>query len=206
MAWEIFQPSLFLGITTLVTWHKSTLLLKNKCFDTHIYMKTQCLQTNKMQHYCGKENAWEAGWVRKKVALIKSLIYARRKRRAWVAFVKDWPKVDLNCQLIHLRALDLCTCQNSHKKMWSTLFEVIPSRQFEAKICSLSFDLQIVLRVRAKVVKCNMMTFKNRFLSPSHHSKFVLHNPFNFNSLIPSLSLSKALHSKDFLLNPYPNN
>jgi len=83
-----FQHSLFLRITTLLTWLKSTLLLKNKFFDTHIYMKTQCLQTNEMQHYCGKENAWGARWVRKEVALIKSLIYARRKnmrlRRVWI--------------------------------------------------------------------------------------------------------------------------
>ncbi len=47
-----FQRSLFSEITTLVTWLKSTLLLKNECFDTHIFMKTQCLQTNKMQHSC----------------------------------------------------------------------------------------------------------------------------------------------------------
>ncbi len=84
-----FQCSLFLGIITTITWLKSTLLLKNKCFDTHIYMKTQCLQTNKTQHYCGKENAWEAGWVRRRIALIKNLIYARKKRRAWSTFVRD---------------------------------------------------------------------------------------------------------------------
>jgi len=80
---------LFLRITTILTWLKSTLLLKNKCFDTHICMKTLCLQTNKTQHYCGKENAWGARWVRKGVALIKSLIYARKKRRAWGTFVRD---------------------------------------------------------------------------------------------------------------------
>jgi len=45
-----------------------------KCFDTIIYMKTQWLQTNKMQHYCRKENAWEAERERERVALIKSLI------------------------------------------------------------------------------------------------------------------------------------
>jgi len=50
---------------------------------THIYMKTQFLQTNKTQHYCGKENALGVGWVRKEVALIKSLIYARRKKTRW---------------------------------------------------------------------------------------------------------------------------
>jgi len=33
-------------------------------FDKHIYMKTQCSQTNKTQHYLGKEHAWEAGGVR----------------------------------------------------------------------------------------------------------------------------------------------
>ncbi len=42
----MFQRSLFLGITKLLTWLKSTLLLKIKCFYTHIYMKTDCLQTN----------------------------------------------------------------------------------------------------------------------------------------------------------------
>ncbi len=62
---SIFQHSLFLRITTLLSWLKSTLSLKNKCFDTHIYMKTQCLQTKKIQHslererlekWVGKEN------------------------------------------------------------------------------------------------------------------------------------------------------
>ncbi len=37
-----FQCSLFLIITTLLSWLKSTLLLKNKCIRTTIYMKTQC--------------------------------------------------------------------------------------------------------------------------------------------------------------------
>ncbi len=46
-----FLDGLFLRITTLLLWLKSTLLLKIKCFDTTIYMKTQCLQTNEMQHY-----------------------------------------------------------------------------------------------------------------------------------------------------------
>jgi len=45
-----FQCSLFLEIRTLVTWLRSNLLLKIKCFDTHIYMKTEYLQTNKTQH------------------------------------------------------------------------------------------------------------------------------------------------------------
>ncbi len=46
---------------TLVVWLKSTLLLKIKCFYTHIYMKTDCLQTNKTHHYLGNENTGEAG-------------------------------------------------------------------------------------------------------------------------------------------------
>jgi len=69
-----FLCSLFLRITTLLTWLKSTLLLKIKCFDTTIYMKTQCLKTNEIQNYSRKENAWEAGQGREMVALIKSLI------------------------------------------------------------------------------------------------------------------------------------
>jgi len=61
--------TLFVEIRTLVTWLKSTLLLKTKCFDTHIYMKTQCLQTNNIQHYLGKENARVAGGVRDRVGI-----------------------------------------------------------------------------------------------------------------------------------------
>jgi len=56
---HMFQHSLFLRITTLLSWLKSTLLLKIKCFDTTIYMKTQCLQTNEAQHYCRKERCFE---------------------------------------------------------------------------------------------------------------------------------------------------
>jgi len=37
-------------------------------------MKTQCLQTNEMQHYLGKENALGVGGGVERVALIKSLI------------------------------------------------------------------------------------------------------------------------------------
>jgi len=44
-------------------------------------MKTQCLQTNKMQHYYGKESALEAGWVRKREALIKKFnLHERREK------------------------------------------------------------------------------------------------------------------------------
>jgi len=35
-----------------------------KCFNTHIYMKTQFLQTNKTRHYLWKENAWVEGGIR----------------------------------------------------------------------------------------------------------------------------------------------
>ncbi len=51
-----FQASLFPRIIIFLSWLKSTLLLKNKCFGTTIYMKTQCLQTNEMQHCLGKES------------------------------------------------------------------------------------------------------------------------------------------------------
>ncbi len=70
-----FQASLFLGITRLLLWLKSTLLLKIKCFDTTIYMKTQ--MTNETQHCFGKESVLGARGGVEKVALIKSLIYAR---------------------------------------------------------------------------------------------------------------------------------
>ncbi len=42
-----------------------------KFFDTHIYMTTQCLQTNKTQHYLGKKNAQVVGGVRDGVGVIK---------------------------------------------------------------------------------------------------------------------------------------
>jgi len=57
----MFQCSLFLRITTLLTWLKSTLSLKIKCFDTTIYMKTQFLQANETQHYCRKEKSFRSG-------------------------------------------------------------------------------------------------------------------------------------------------
>jgi len=40
-------------------------------------MKTQCLQTNEMQHCLGKESAIGAGGGVERVALIKSLIYVK---------------------------------------------------------------------------------------------------------------------------------
>ncbi len=52
----LFQHSLFLRITILLSWLKSTLLLKNKCFGTTIYMKTQCLQTK-----------WDAALLERKI-------------------------------------------------------------------------------------------------------------------------------------------
>ena len=45
-----FSTKSFPQIRTLVPWLKSTLLLKIKCFDTHIYMKSYGLQTNETQH------------------------------------------------------------------------------------------------------------------------------------------------------------
>ncbi len=69
-----FQCSIFLWITTLISRTKLTLLLKNKCKRTAIYIKTQCLQTNETQHYLGKEKALGAGGGVERVALVKNLI------------------------------------------------------------------------------------------------------------------------------------
>jgi len=44
-------------------------------------MKTQCLQTNKVQHSFGKEKLELLDEKRKMLALIKGLIYARGKMR-----------------------------------------------------------------------------------------------------------------------------
>ncbi len=69
-----FHARLFLGITRLLSRTKLTLLLKNRMHCTTICMKTQCLQTNKMQHCLGKESALGAIVGGERVALIKSLI------------------------------------------------------------------------------------------------------------------------------------
>ena len=53
------------------------LLMKSKCNCTTIYMKTQCLQTNEMQHCLGKESALGVRGGVERVVLITSLIYAR---------------------------------------------------------------------------------------------------------------------------------
>jgi len=45
-------------------------------------MKTQCLPSNEMQHCLGKESALGAGGGVERIALIKSLIYARKKECA----------------------------------------------------------------------------------------------------------------------------
>jgi len=42
-----------------------------------MYMETQCLQPNKMQHYLGKENAQLTVEQEIESGLIKSLIYVR---------------------------------------------------------------------------------------------------------------------------------
>ncbi len=42
---HMFQCTVLIEIRTHVTWLKSTLLLKIECQETHIYMKTECLQT-----------------------------------------------------------------------------------------------------------------------------------------------------------------
>jgi hypothetical protein len=65
----VFQPTLLVEMRTHVAWLKSTLLLKIKCFYTQIYMKTDCLQTNKTHHYLGKENAWEVDGVEERVGI-----------------------------------------------------------------------------------------------------------------------------------------
>jgi hypothetical protein len=70
----MFQCSLFLGITTLLSRIKMSLLLKIKCNCTAIDMKTQCVQTNESQHYLGKENALEARGGVERVALLERLI------------------------------------------------------------------------------------------------------------------------------------
>ncbi len=57
-------------------------ITENKCFGTTIYMKTQCLQTHRMQHCLGKESTLGAGGGVERVALIKSLIYTRKKECA----------------------------------------------------------------------------------------------------------------------------
>jgi len=60
----------------IVAWIKSTLFLKIGCLDTHIYMKTECIQTK-----------WDAAFLggkgKDRVALIENLIYKRFGSSPW---------------------------------------------------------------------------------------------------------------------------
>jgi len=49
----IFSLKTFFQITTKIHQLKSNLLLKIECGETHIYMKTDCLQTKCMHHHLG---------------------------------------------------------------------------------------------------------------------------------------------------------
>ncbi len=69
-----FQARLFLGITRLLLWLKSTLLLKNRMHCTANIWKHNVYKQNKTQHCLGKESALGAIWGGESVALIKSLI------------------------------------------------------------------------------------------------------------------------------------
>ena len=73
-----FQRRLFLKIRTLDAWLKSTLLLKIKCFDTHIYMKTYCLQTMRRSIIFRKERCSREAGEEEELAIIKSLIMLDR--------------------------------------------------------------------------------------------------------------------------------
>ncbi len=52
----------FSKIGTLLLWLKSTLLMKNKCNRTAIYMKTQCLQNEWDPALFGKEKCFRSRW------------------------------------------------------------------------------------------------------------------------------------------------
>jgi len=79
-----FQCTLLVEIRKLVAWLMSNLLLKIECQETHIYMKTECLQTKWDTVLLKKERKrpWEQRW--KELALFKSLIYARVERCSWM--------------------------------------------------------------------------------------------------------------------------
>ncbi len=49
----------------------------NKSIGTIIYMKTQCLQTNEMQHYWKGKHLRNEGCSGEGVAIIKTLMYLR---------------------------------------------------------------------------------------------------------------------------------
>jgi len=72
-----FQRSLFCWITTLLSWLKSTLLLKIECFGTTIHMKTQCLQINEIQHYSRKKRCLRSEVRKRKGRINLKFNYAR---------------------------------------------------------------------------------------------------------------------------------
>ncbi len=83
-----FQRTLIVEIRTLVAWLKSTILLKIECPYTHIYMKTEYLQTKwDTLHYLGRERKGELLYV------IKSLIFCESwKGRFKGCSIKHQPK------------------------------------------------------------------------------------------------------------------
>jgi len=61
-------------------------------------MKTQCSQTNCIQHSLGKEKLEKLGEEKKVLALIKSLIYVRERKEALGARYERSIKVDRECR------------------------------------------------------------------------------------------------------------
>jgi len=63
-------------------------------------METDCLQTNKTQHYLGKENAWEAGGVGERVGVNLKFNLQKIEKTQLRCLFKGSIKVDQNCELI----------------------------------------------------------------------------------------------------------
>ncbi len=136
----------------------------------YTYLFENTMFTNKMRHgKFGKENVWEAGWVRKRVALIKSLIYARKKRHPWGVFVKDWA-VNVSWKM-YIHILNLVTSQYSKFITFVNILQIVSYHIF---LSPLNSYLWIYLRINKSVFYLRKLTcMSNQFLCLSVNTSWL---------------------------------
>jgi len=90
----LFHPTLLVEIRTLVTWLKSTLLLKIKYFDTHVFIWKHNVykQIRPSIIFGERKNAWEVGGVRDRVGINKKFNLRKMEKTCLGVFVKAHSK------------------------------------------------------------------------------------------------------------------
>ncbi len=111
-----------------------------ECFGTTIYMETQCLQTNEMQHCLGKESALRVEGGVEKVVLIKSLIFLSDRKNALRAEVCQ-VRLKLSADIIFFVAMVL----TDFNENFGCQFSLILKYKFKNVQSMLFFDSGSVL-------------------------------------------------------------